>query len=212
MARPSASLGFLIALGLSLAAFVLENEAVLLALSLACLAASFKRLRRVYWVYALYAVGLTGVFVNAVLFNNTGSTVFHLLGYPVRSGAVEGFVRVSLRLLLIAAAGSWFITEYTPVEVARGLERELGVPKGVAYAVAYAFRLMPLVARDYREVEFVRKERGKRAVPVTPSDLASIITPLLRIGYERALWTGISMELRGFSLRRVKREFRLLYR
>ncbi|WP_440059360.1 energy-coupling factor transporter transmembrane component T [Thermogladius sp. 4427co] len=212
MPRLSVSIAFILALALTLLAFIVSDTTVLVALAAFSTLLPAKGIKKIYWVYIFLLVSLIGVFVNALMFANTGAPVLEFHGFTIRANAVEGFVRVTLRLLIIAGAGAWFIASYTPFEIARGLEKELGIPKGVSFAIAYAFRLIPLVARDLAEIQNVRRERGKRTIPLLPSDLASILTPLLRTGYERAVWTGISIELRGFSLRKIRREFKLVYR
>lgn len=212
MPRPSVSLAFALALSATLAAFALDDPVPLLAISAAFLAMAGRRLRRVAWVFALLAASAPGVLLNAALFAGGGRVVVQLPGLALTEGALRASAAVLARLLAIAAAGAWFVTGYGPVEVARGLERELGLPKGVAFAVAYAFRSLPLVARDFEEVRAARKQRGYRLFPITPGDFSSYLVPLVRAAYERAVWTGVSMELRGFSIRRVERRPRLFYK
>lgn len=212
MSKLSVSAAFIITLTLTSLAFILDDLLALALLSTLPLALTVKNIKKVKWVYLLLLISLIGVLVNALMFSNKGETIFLVFGLPVRWGAVIAFAKVSLKLLLIAGAGSWFILNYTPLEVARGLERELGLPKGVSFSVAYAFRVMPLLARDFKEIQDMRVQRGRRRIPLTPMDLASMLTPLLRVGYERAFWTGVAVELRGFRLRRVKHKFKLFYR
>jgi len=206
------SAAFIITLTLTSLAFILDDLLALAFLSILPLVLTIKNIKKVKWVYLLLLISLVGVLVNALMFSNKGATLFLVFGLPVRWGALIAFFKVSLKLLSIAGAGSWFISSYSPFEVARGLERELGLPKGVSFSVAYAFRLMPLLARDFKEIQDMRVQRGRRKIPLTPMDLASMLTPLLRVGYERAFWAGVAVELKGFRLRRVKHEFKLFYR
>lgn len=162
--------------------------------------------RKVLYMLLLVAVGLIGVFINAVFFANTGEVVVNLGFIVIRSRALLEFTVVSLRLLLVAGAGGVFALTHSSSEIARGLSRELGLPYTVTLAVAFALRSIPLIKRDLDEVMFMRKQRGYRGVPLTPSTVSSILTPLLSIGYSRALWAGISAELRGLRAAKPTRK------
>lgn len=66
--------------------------------------------------------------------------------------------------------------------------------------------------RDYNEIMNIRKERGFRRIPITPSDIKALLVPLVAVGIDRAYWIGIAAELRGFSLRKrvFKPSFKLV--
>jgi len=155
---------------------------------------------------ALFLVGLVGLGINALLLTNVGPAVLSVGPLVVRAGAVNTFVTVGLRITGIAGVAFLFVSLVDPALAVRSLERELRLPKGVCFALAYALRLIDLMSKDLREVQGVRVLRGYRSVPITPSDIRSVLTPLLSVGYERALWVGIAAELRGFRLRKVSKE------
>jgi len=155
---------------------------------------------------ALFLVGFAGLAINALLLTNVGPAVLVVGPLVVRAGAVNTFVTVGLRITGIAGVAFLFVSLADPAQAVRSLERKLRLPKGVCFALAYALRLIDLMNKDLREVQGVRVLRGYRSVPITPSDVKSVLTPLLSVGYERALWVGIAAELRGFRLRKVSRE------
>jgi len=154
----------------------------------------------------LFLIGFIGLAINALLLTNTGSVVLTIGSLVIREGAVNTFVTIGLRITGIAGVAFLFVSLVDPALTVRSLERELRLPKGVCFALAYALRLIDLMSKDLKEVQGVRVLRGYRSIPVTPSDIKSVLTPLLSVGYERALWVGIAAELRGFRLRRVSRE------
>lgn len=155
---------------------------------------------------ALFLIGFAGLAINALLLTNVGPAVLVVGPLIVRAGAVNTFVTIGLRITGIAGVAFLFVSLVDPALTVRSLERELRLPKGVCFALAYALRLIDLMSKDLREVQGVRTLRGYRSVPVTPSDIKSVLTPLLSVGYERALWVGIAAELRGFRLRKVSKE------
>ncbi len=155
---------------------------------------------------ALFLLGFAGLAINALLLTNVGPAVLVVGPLIVRAGAVNTFVTVGLRITGIAGVAFLFVSLVDPARTVRSLERELRLPKGVCFALAYALRLINLLSKDLREVQGARILRGYRSVPITPSDIKSVLTPLLSVGYERALWVGIAAELRGFRLRNVSKE------
>lgn len=155
---------------------------------------------------ALFLLGFAGLAINALLLTNVGPAVLVVGPLIVRAGAVNTFVTVGLRITGIAGVAFLFVSLVDPARTVRSLERELRLPKGVCFALAYALRLINLLSKDLREVQGARILRGYRSVPITPSDIKSVLTPLLSVGYERALWVGIAAELRGFRLRSVSKE------
>ncbi|MEZ0393659.1 MAG: energy-coupling factor transporter transmembrane component T [Desulfurococcaceae archaeon] len=207
--RMSVGLAFSIAVAATAAAFVLRGLPLAVLTIPAVVASVARRSRATLYIYALVAATAPGIFMNAVYFSNEGQAVFTILGHEVRSGALEGFANVFLRTVLIAAVGSWFVSSYRPMEVVRGLE-EAGLPKGLAFSIAYALRSAELVARDFSEVLDSRRQRGRKFVPLNPVHVAEVLLPVVRLSYERALWVGISMDLRGFRLRRIRARPRLL--
>lgn len=199
MRKPKVSTVFIYSIVLTSLALVLKDPiklaivgAINVSLSLAV------GWRKVWWVYALLGLASIGVFTNALFFANTGKVVYSIGFLEVREGAVKGFITVSLRILVIAGAGAFFVSLFEPVEIIKGLSKELRLPPTISLSLSYALRMLPLLRKDLEEIMFSRVQRGYRRRPLTPMELSSTLTSLLISGFEKALWSGISLELRGF--------------
>jgi len=202
------SYAFIYALTLTLAAFASRNAIWLLtATAISSALALWEAGKRFLYLLALVAFGSVGVFINAVAFANSGNVVFEVGPLQIRSGAVEAFTVATLRLALIASAGGVFVFSGSPSEIVRGLRTELGLPAEISIAVSYALRLLPLLRRDLDEILFMRRQRGYRTIPMSPSDVETLLSPLLSVSVERATWSGVASELRGF--RHLRRGFDL---
>jgi len=210
MMRPHVLSTFIYAIVITLAAFIVRNTLWLAIASLvSIIIGSIYGGRRILYMLLLVVIGFFGVFLNALFFANTGREVASIGFITVREHAIEESVIVALRLLLIAGAGSVLALTHSSSEIARGLTRELGLPYSIALAVAFALRSMPLIKQDLDDIVFMRKQRGYGRIPLTPSGVSSVLTPLLSIGYNRALWGGISAELRGLRGIRYQRSITL---
>ncbi len=155
----------------------------------------------------LIGLALIGSFINMVVLYNVGNPVFSLGPLVVREEAWRRTLGLSFRIITLAGAGLLFASTINPRDAVKTLESELGMPRGFAFALAFALRLLPLIYRDLLEVLAVRRMRGYRRVPISPGDYKSIIMPILSISIERGLWVGIAAELRGLSIR-PKRRFK----
>lgn len=184
-------------------AFILHDLYDLLYLAIPPFIMSILILRgKLKWIMLAYALGLTGVFVNAVIFANTGEAVLSIGSLIIRENAVNAFIAVSMKLLAIATSGALFALLYSPVEIYRGLAHEVGIPTSITLPLAYSLRLLPVIKRDLSEVVFQRKQRGYRTVFLNPLHLSGVLTTLMAINFERAKWSGVNAEIRG--LRRIK--------
>jgi energy-coupling factor transport system permease protein len=204
MNRPVTSVLFIYALIISLLAYLYHELYDLLIIGVVngILGIIYGYRYKLLWILLL--LGLWGTFTNAYFISNTGPTVWVYGPIIIHWGAVEASIAITMRLLAIVGATLFFIGNTQPHIIVRDLTEELRLPKGIALALAYALRLIPLIRRDYEEVMISRIERGYRRIPYLPSDLKTLLTPLLNIAYERAIWTGIALELRGYRLRRIK--------
>lgn len=153
----------------------------------------------------LFFLGFIGLFLNAYIVSNTGDVVYTLGPLAIREGVVEALTTIGLRLAAITGGTMIFLSLSDPYETIKYLEADLHIPKGISFSIFYALRLLPLIQREAREVQNIRVERGYRRYVITPSDFRSFILPLLSIFMERAYWTGVAAELRGFQLRRRSR-------
>ncbi|MEM4717717.1 MAG: energy-coupling factor transporter transmembrane component T [Desulfurococcaceae archaeon] len=160
---------------------------------------------KIFWLLIAYLVGSIGVFINSIAFANSGDVLIDLGLLIIRTNAINAFITVSLRLMSIMAAGALFVLLYTPVEIFRGLIREAGFPPTISLPLAYSLRILPVVKRDLNEVIFHRKQRRYRTIIFNPFVLASVVTSLLAVNYERAKWSGINAEIRG--VRKIKTSF-----
>lgn len=163
------------------------------------------------WLVALAPLGIIGVASNALLLDNLGliedpgRTVYQVGPVRVSEYTINSTTVIAMRILTFAGAGLLLASIITPRDAIIYLHSDLRLPKGIAFSLAFALRLLPLVARDLGEILEARRMRGFRRIPLTPGDYASIIAPLLSVTLERAVWTGIAAELRGYRLRRARR-------
>ena len=204
MDRPSTSILFLYALTISLLAYAYHEIPDLLVIGVVngVLGIIYGYRYKLLWLLLLLA--LWGTFINAYAISNVGNIVLDLGIVVIREGALNATIAIFFRLLSIVGATLFFIGNSTPYDIVKSLVSELHIPKGTAFSLSYALRLVPLMKRDYEEIMIARLERGYRRIPYLPSDLKSFLLPLLSIAYERAVWAGISVELRGFRLRKPK--------
>jgi len=161
--------------------------------------------RRYGILVILLVIALIGTLVNMILLYNVGEPVYRMGPLIIREEAWNRSLSLNLRIITLAGAGLLFASTINPRDAVRTLESELGLPRGLAFALSFALRLLPLVYRDLLEVLAMRRMRGYRRIPVTPSDYRSLFMPLLSISVERGLWVGIAAELRGLSIRPRRR-------
>ncbi|MCC6032475.1 MAG: energy-coupling factor transporter transmembrane protein EcfT [Desulfurococcaceae archaeon] len=205
-ARYRESTLFLYALGASLLAFVANSVKSLILPSLINgilgFASGSKKIPQKL-LAALLVLNAWGAFINGLYFHNVGDEIVSIQAVTIRSGAVESFLILTLRFFLIVGSTLLMLGLVNVRDLIRSLERDLRVPSGIAFSIAYAFRLFPLLSKDLSEIRIARKERGFTSVVLSPKHLRSILLPMLNISYERAVWGGISAELRGLRLRKV---------
>lgn len=197
---------FLYALGISLIAFIANSVESLLLPSIINGILGFvlggKKMPRKLLV-VLLVLNMWGAFLNGLYFHNFGEIIVSTQVIVVRRGAIESFLLVSFRFFLIVGATLLMLGLVNVRDLIKSLERDLKIPSGIAFSIAYAFRLFPLLSKDLSEVYIARKERGLTSIILRPSNLRSILLPLLNLSYERAVWGGISAELRGLRLRKT---------
>ncbi len=203
--QPTPAQLFVYALIITLLVFVADNESALLTLTIINGIPGLIMGARKYPILTLLIIiGIWGTFLNALLITNTGDIVFELGPLAIREGAVHSTYMISLRFITLGGVSLIYVSSITPRDALRSLEEELRLPQGIAFSVAFALRLLKLGEHDIKEIMAMRKQRGARRIPLTPSDFESILMPLLSLMVERAKWVGIAAELRGFSLRKKK--------
>lgn len=203
MRRPSTSILFIYCLALTFLALAYRGlySLALIAIPNAALGL-YMGYRRAKIIVVLLLLSLWGTLLNAVLVANNGPPVLVLGPIILRQGALVATARIWLRLLAIASTALIFIGSAEPEEIIRDLEAELRLPKTITFSLAYALRLIPLLHRDYKEIMFCRRQRGYRTIAYLPGDIKTLLLPLLSIAYQRAIWAGITVELRGFRKRK----------
>lgn len=200
---------FLYALGVSLIAFLTSSikSLVIPSLSNGVLGLVLGS-KKMPWklLAALLILNMWGAFLNGLYFHNFGDVIISTQVIVVRKGAIESFLLVSFRFFLIVGSTLLMLGLTNVRELIKSLETDLRIPSGIAFSIAYAFRLFPLLSKDLSEIYIARKERGFTSIIIRPSNLRSILLPLLNLSYERAVWGGISAELRGLGFRRISKK------
>lgn len=210
--RPSVSIAFLYSLIVTGIAFVEGSWPALSILALLNLSLSLAYGgKRFGYILLLLAIGLIGVFINALAFSNEGPVVATIGSLEIRENALRGFASVSMRLLLIAGAGGVFFFSRPLIEIMRGLKYELGLPLTISFPLFYAVRMLPSIKSDLDEITHIRRMRRRRTLVFYPPHLIAVTATLLSINLEKAIWSGIAAELRGYrSVKRRPRGVRLL--
>lgn len=116
-------------------------------------------------------------------------------GGLVTSGVIAG------RLLVIAAAASWFASTTEAETFEAGLDR-LGVPWSLAFVVSLTLRLVPELRDRYREIEVAQRSRGlsfeggplRRARARIPMFIP-FFAAVVQYGYD----LGEALEVRGYG-------------
>lgn len=198
---------FLYALGISLIAFTSNSIRSIIFPSLINGIVGFtlgrKKLPQKLLV-SLLLLNVWGAFLNGLYFHNFGEVIISTQVVVIREGVIESFLLVSLRFFLVVGATLLMLGLTNMRDLIKSLERDLRIPPGIAFTITYAFRLFPLLSKDLSEVYISRRERGFSSMLLNPRNLKSILLPLLNLSYERAVWGGISAELRGLSMRRIR--------
>lgn len=203
MKKPCPSILFIYALIVSLLAYVYRDLADLMVIGIINGVLGFIYGYRYRLLWFLLLLGLWGTFINAYTVSNTGPVIFNFEWLVIREGVLKATLAIFMRLLSIVGATLFFIAGSTPMELVRSLTSELRLPRGIVFSIMYAIRLIPLMKKDIEEIMITRLERGYRRLPYLPRDLKSFLLPLLSIAYERAIWSGIAVELKGFRLRKT---------
>lgn len=202
--RPSTL--FIYSLGITLMAFIFRDPLEVSVFAVPnILVGLYMGVRRYRILIILFLFGYLGLFINTLIVANTGDPVLTLYPLVIRSKAVNAFISIGLRLLSIAGATLIFLSLVEPYKAVKSLENDLRLPKGLAFSIYYALRLLPYIERASRDIMAIRRMRGHSGLVISPGNFTSILRQLLALLIERAVWTGVSIELRGFSVRKVRR-------
>jgi len=157
-------------------------------------------------VLAILLLNGWGAALNGIYFHNTGYVILSFGAVTIKSGAFQSFAVLNLRFLLIIGSTLFMLgMSGGSRELVKSLERDLRMPSWMAFSISHSFRLFPLISRDYGELMIARKERGIGSNVMNPAVLKEVLFSIMNVGYERAIWSGISAELRGVRLRKAGR-------
>lgn len=205
--RFSSTILLIYAIVISLLAFILRDPVkMFIPFIINFVAGSVLGSRRYRLIIILFLLGFIGLFLNSLMVSNTGEPILSIGSFIIRENALRASLDIFMRLGMITGGTMIFVSLTDPRRVIRDLERDLRLPSGIVFSIFYALRLYPLMLRDYEEIKLSRFQRSRRKYILTPNDLQSILQPLLSLGLERAIWAGISAEMRGLSLRKARRE------
>lgn len=206
---------FIYALSITILAFTHTGVSLyLIALLNAILGFTFSvkkpYLLKLFSIFILLTVW--SVFFSSLISANYGEIVLTIGSLGIRSGVINAVINVTARLAAIMGSTLLFLSLTDPYIVIKCLENDLKLPKTIVFPLAYGLRLLPLMKRDLDEINLCRIQRGYGRYPLSPQSLSSILKPLIAISLERAVWTGISIELRGFRYRKPWRfQFKLKF-
>jgi energy-coupling factor transport system permease protein len=144
-------------------------------------------------------ISAAGVFVSVSLFAADDGTRF--------SSALS----LALRLVAVALPGMLAFTTIDPTDLADSLIAHLKVPPRFAIGALAAFRLMPLLSAEWRQLRLARRARGIDAGwnPVTHAKLFASTTFALLVGaIRRGIRLATAMEARGFDGDNTRRQRR----
>ena len=130
--------------------------------------------------------------------------LFHLIGpYTVTKEQLFYELNVILKYFATIPMALLFILTTDPSEFAASLNK-IGVSYKVAYTVSIAFRYIPDVQRDYKDISFAQQARGidlssKEKLSKRIKNSAAILMPLIFSSLERIDKISLAMELRAFG-------------
>jgi energy-coupling factor transport system permease protein len=148
--------------------------------------------------------GALGVFAFTVLFSThrSGPVLLSAFGFAVHRAAAVGALSYALRLIAVALPGLLAFATIDPTDLADSLMAHLRVPPRFAIGTLAAFRLMPLLADEWRLLTLARRARGVDAGwnPVSRLRLVASTTFALLVGaIRRGTRLATAMEARGFD-------------
>ena len=205
---PRAKLAFVVVI--SLLAVAIPRLASLAALGavLAAVVAAGRGLSLRAWFGLLspFKVLVPVILVLNAVFYGGGAVLWsvEVFGFALRvsTGGIEASLVIAARLVVIAAAASWFAAT-TAAEAFEVALVRLGVPWTLALLLSLTLRLGPELRARYRSIEEAQRSRGlvyeggpldraRARLPV----LVPFFVAVIRYGYE----LGEALEVRGYGL------------
>ncbi len=145
-----------------------------------------------------------GLLVTMVLFaaERTGAVLVTIGPLTITSGVLSTGSGLAIRLLAVAVPGILVFATTDPTDLADALVQNTRVPARFAIGALAAFRLMPLLADEWRTLRMARRARGIDGGrnPVTQLKLfASTAFGLLVSAVRRGTRLATAMDARGFD-------------
>ncbi|WP_328466484.1 energy-coupling factor transporter transmembrane protein EcfT [Actinoplanes sp. NBC_00393] len=145
-----------------------------------------------------------GVLVTMVLFaaERSGDLVFSAGPFDVTTGVLGTATGLILRIFAVALPGMIVFLTTDPTDLADALVQNAKAPPRFAIGALAAFRLLPLLAQEWRALTLARRARGVDAGrnPVARLRLfASTAFALLVGALRRGVRLAVAMDARGFD-------------
>ena len=149
-------------------------------------------------------LGAGGILITMTLFasSRTGTTLVTLGSLDITTGVLTGALGLILRVFAVALPGIIVFATTDPTDLADALVQNARVPARFAIGALAAFRLVPLLADEWRTLTLARRARGIDAGrnPVAKLRLfASTAFALLVGALRRGGRLATAMDARGFD-------------
>ena len=148
-------------------------------------------------------VSVVGIGLTQVLFGTAGGRVLlHAGPVTVTSGALLTAAALALRVFAVALPGVLVFASTDPTDLADALVQQARVPARFAIGALAAWRMVPLLADEWRLLVLARRARGIDAGrnPVARVRLgASALFALLVGAIRRGTRLATAMDARGFD-------------
>ena len=145
-----------------------------------------------------------GVLVAMTMFaaDRSGDLLFSAGPFDVTTGVLAGATGLILRLFAVALPGIVVFATTDPTDLADALVQNAKAPARYAIGALAAFRLLPLLADEWRTLTLARRARGVDAGrnPVAKLRLfASTAFALIVGALRRGVRLAVAMDARGFD-------------
>ncbi|GIF16163.1 energy-coupling factor transporter transmembrane component T family protein [Actinoplanes teichomyceticus] len=145
-----------------------------------------------------------GVLISMLLFaaDRGGAQLFALGGLDVTTGVLAGAAGLILRMFAVALPGIVVFATTDPTDLADALVQNAKAPARFAIGALAAFRLLPLLAAEWRMLTLARRARGVDAGRNPAARLRLFVSTafaLLVGALRRGVRLAVAMDARGFD-------------
>lgn len=148
-------------------------------------------------------VGAAGIMVTLILFADQRTGTVLLSGpVPVTTGVLATALGLALRAIAVALPGMLVFASTDPTDLADALIQNAKVPARFAIGALAAFRLVPLLRRNWQTITLARRARGLDAGrnPLARLRLFASTAFALFVGaIRRGTRLAVAMDARGFD-------------